>query len=84
MSTTTANMVATSRGPQETMVIINGQAFILTPAAPVPMLVPILVNMAIALLDMVFSGNLSDYDTNASSFSPSVNIALCWSIISRS
>jgi len=32
--------------------------------------------MAIALSDTVFPGNLSDYDTDASSFSPSINIAL--------
>jgi hypothetical protein len=71
--TPSAHVVTTGGSPQETTVTINGQSFILTPANST---VPASVNTAIAHSDTVFPGNLSDYDTDASSFSPSVNIAL--------
>ena len=66
MSSASTNMVTTSGAPQETTVTINGQSFILTPAAST---VPTSVNTVIAHSDTVFSSNLSDYDTDASSFS---------------
>jgi hypothetical protein len=72
-STASANVATSSGTPQETTVTINGQSFILTPANST---VPASVNTAIAHSDTVFPGNLSDYDTDASSFSPSVNIAI--------
>jgi len=53
--------------------MINGQTFILTPAAPT---IPAVANTSITYSDTVFPGNLSDYDTNASSFTPSVNLTL--------
>ena len=69
----TANVATASSTSQETTVTIKGQTFILMPAATA---VPASVNTVIALSDTVFPGNLSDYDTDASSFTPSVNIAI--------
>jgi hypothetical protein len=43
---------------------------------PAATTVPAVANTAIAHSDTVFPGNLSDYDTDASSFTPSVNITL--------
>jgi hypothetical protein len=43
---------------------------------PTATTVPAVANTAIAHSDMVFPGNLSDYDTNASSFTLLVNITL--------
>ncbi len=66
------NVVTTTRTSPDTMVTINSQTFILTPAAAVSAL----VNTALTLSDTVFPGNLSNYNTDASSFSPSINVAL--------
>src|SRR5216683_8073681 len=73
-TTATTNMATTSGTSQETTITINGQTFILMPTAATTTS-PALVNMVIALSDTVFLGNLSDYDTDVPSFSPSVNIA---------
>jgi len=59
----------------EWTVTINGQTFTLTATAPTPTITAS-VNTAVTLSDTVFPGNLSDYDTDASSFAPSVNFAL--------
>jgi hypothetical protein len=70
--TATANVATSARAPGDSTVTINSQTFILTPAASVPAS----VNTAVTMSNSVFSGNLSDYDTNSSTFAPSVNIAL--------
>ena len=59
----------------ERMVTINGQTFTLMPTVPASAIAA-LVNTAIALSNTIFPSNLSDYDTNTSSFAPSVNITL--------
>jgi hypothetical protein len=67
--------VATSASPMsqpDRMVTINSQTFILTPATTAPAS----VNTAVAISDMVFPSNVSDYDTISSSFTLSVNIAI--------
>ena len=74
-SLASTNIATATSAPSNSVVTINGQTFILTPAAPAPAIATS-VNTAIALSDTVFPGNLSDYDTDASSASPSVNIAL--------
>ena len=43
---------------------------------PAATTIPAVANIAIAHSDMVFPGNLSDYDTDAFSFTLSVNITL--------
>ncbi len=73
LSSASTNVATTSGTPQETTVTINGQTFILTPAAST---IPTSVNTAITHSDTVFPSNLLDYDTDVSSFSPLVNIAL--------
>ena len=70
--TATANMVTSTGTPPETTVTINGQTFTLVPTTPVQAS----VNTAVTVPDVVFSGNVSDYDAALSTFSPSVNIAL--------
>jgi hypothetical protein len=71
----TANVAAMGAAPVERTVTIDGQTFTLTPSIPSPP-VAVSVNTAVALSDTVFPGNLSDYDTDASSFAPSINFAL--------
>ncbi len=68
----TTNVTTTAEGPADGMVTINGQTYTLTPTTTIPAS----INTAIAVSDVVFPSNLSDYDSNASTFSPSVNIAL--------
>jgi hypothetical protein len=70
--TATVNVATTAGGPADGTVTINGQTYTLFPTATVPAS----VNTAIAVSDSVFPGNLSDYDSSASAFTPSVNIAL--------
>jgi len=71
----TANVAATGATPVERTVTIDGQTFTLTPSVPSPPIAAS-VNTAVALSDTVFPGNLSDYDTDTSSFMPSINFAL--------
>jgi hypothetical protein len=70
----TANVATTTGPPPTSTVTINGQTFTLVPTPTAT--VPASVNTALAVPDAVFPGNLSDYDSNASAFTPSVNIAL--------
>ena len=63
---------ASSASQTDGTVTINGQTFILTPATTAPAS----VNTAITISDMVFPGNVSNYDTVSSFFTPSVNITI--------
>jgi hypothetical protein len=74
-SSAAANVATTGTAPAERTVTIDGQTFTLTPTVPTPT-VAASVNTAMALSDAVFPSNLSDYDTDASSFAPLVNFAL--------
>jgi len=67
-----ANVATTSGTVPNSSVTINGQTYILASSTAIPAS----VNTAIALSDTVFPGNLSNYDTDASSFTPSVNFAI--------
>ncbi len=71
----TANIATSGTAPVEWTVTIDGQTFTLMPTVPTPAITAS-VNTAMALSDTVFPGNLSDYNTNTSSFAPSVNIVL--------